>query len=605
MEKRIIILGGGYGGVLTAKKLAKRFKKDKGVSITLIDKNPFHTLLTELHEVAADRVPPESIRLPFCKIFAGRGVNIVCDRIANIDFKNKKAFGEAGEYEYDYLVFGLGAEPTFFSIPGAEEFSYPLWSYDNAIRLREQIYHSFRTAACERNPEKKRELLTFVVAGAGFTGVEMAGELAEWAPILCDEFKIPHSEVNIYLVDALGRAVSTLPEALSKKAYKRLSKMGVKSEFSTGITGVGENYVKLGKNGDEITLQTRTVIWTAGVQGREMLKECDILKAGRCRIQTDKYLRAEEEENVYVVGDSIYYIPEGEDEPVPQMVENAEHSAALVAHNLAADICGGEKKAYKPQFHGIMVCIGSRYGIAYLGGKKKFSLPSFFAMFAKHGINALYFFQVAGWSKAYSYIKQEIFQTKYNRSFTGGYFSNSSPNFWKAPLRVFVGINWLISGIGKMTKVIANPREIFLFNIPSDAVSSATDAVSAASEAAEAAGLPVPAFLTKIVDWTMAVLVKPIAPVFQAGIVFAELILGVLFIIGLFTAPAGVLSVLLCLMIYSSGMASYDILWYLFASIALIGGSGGAFGMDYYVLPRLKRWWKNLGFVKKWYIYNE
>ena len=119
-KKRIAILGGGYGGVLTAKKLAKKFKKDEEVEITLIDQNPYHTLLTELHEVAAGRVSEDAIRIDYKKIFAKRKVKVVLDEITDLDFKNNVLKSKDNTYEYDYLVIGAGCKPTYFGIKGAD-----------------------------------------------------------------------------------------------------------------------------------------------------------------------------------------------------------------------------------------------------------------------------------------------------------------------------------------------------------------------------------------------------------------------------------------------------------------------------------------------------
>ena len=116
MEKKIIILGGSCAGVLTAKKLAKRFKKDDTVQITLIDKNRYHTMMTELHEVAANRVDEDSVRISLRKIFAGRKVNVITDKISAIDYEKQTLTGELDVYPYDYLVMAAGSQPTYYGI---------------------------------------------------------------------------------------------------------------------------------------------------------------------------------------------------------------------------------------------------------------------------------------------------------------------------------------------------------------------------------------------------------------------------------------------------------------------------------------------------------
>jgi NADH dehydrogenase len=454
--KNIVIVGAGYAGVLTAKKLAKKFKKNEDVNITIIDKNPFHTMLTELHEVAANRVDEDSIKMSLNKIFAGRRVNIKLDTVQSIDFEGKKVLGKAESYDYDYLVLAAGSKPTYFGVPGAEEFAFKLWSYDDAVKLKDHIHNCFREAARETDIEEKRRLLNFYVVGAGFTGVEMVGELAEYVPILCEKFEIDREDVTITNVDVLERTVPILPEKLSAKVEKRLAKMGVDVILKTGVCGMGKDYIELRQNDACVRKPTNTVIWTAGIESADITSEAakTLSSANRGRIKLDKYLRSVDDENVYVVGDNMLYTPEGSDTPVPQMVENCEQSAKTAARNIAVAITGeGEMEEYKPKFHGVMVCVGGRYGVARVGlPNLMFNLPSFLAMFAKHFINIIYFVQVLGWNKIFSYLKHEFFTIRYNRSFVGGHFSNKTPSFMLVALRIWLGAVWLFEGIMKIVE---------------------------------------------------------------------------------------------------------------------------------------------------------
>jgi NADH dehydrogenase len=608
-KKRIAILGGGYGGVLTAKKLAKKFKKDENVEITLIDKNPYHTLLTELHEVAAGRVSEDSIRIDLKKIFAKRKVDVVLDEITNFDFKNNVMKSENNTYEYDYLVIGAGCQPTYFGIKGAEEYSRKLWSYEDAVELKEHILQMFRKAVKETNKEKRQRMLSFVVVGGGFTGVEMIGELAEWKDRLCKEFFISKDEVKLYVVDALPKILPIFPDKLIKKAADRLRKLGVEIITNAGITEVTKDSVTMGDKG---TINSNTVIWAAGVEGSDTLGKMDIEQKGRKRIVTNDKLQSLDYKNVYVVGDNIFFIPEGEERPVPQMVENAEESSPIIAHNIYADIKGGEMKSYKPSFHGAMVCIGGKYGVANIGaGKNFFNLSGFFALFVKHFINLVYFAQVAGFNKCWSYLSHEIFHVKDNRSLVGGYFSKSSPNFWLVPLRMFVGYKWLEEGLAKLPKILEDPTKIFLIPAPVvDGATAATAAVEGAAEVVWGKALVMPDFIQKIFNWCVSTFFchpdgsfSTLAVVFQTGMVIAEILVGLMLIVGLFTALASLMSIAMGLMICTSGMAPTEMLWYLTAGVALIGGSGSTFGCDYYVLPVLKKYWKRIGFVKKSYLY--
>lgn len=630
MGRKIAVLGGGYSGVLTAKHLEKSLRKSKitDVSVTLIDKNPYHTMLTELHEVAANRVEEDSIKMDLTKIFEGRNVNVVLDNITNIDFDGNKLVGELGTYDYDYLVLGSGSKPTYFGTTGAEENSFSLWSFDDAVKLKIHILDMFRKAEGTTNKELRKELLSFYVVGGGFTGVEMIGELAEWVPHLCKEYHIDKSEVQMVLVDMMPRILNAIPESLSEKASRRMTKMGIIIKPSTAVTEVGSNFIGTKSNDVESKSPSRTVIWAAGIEGSEIVKSTGIgcPQSRGNRVEVTPTLQHTEYKNVFVVGDNMFYIPEGEKMSVPQMVENCEASAKTASHNIMADIKKEDKKeAYNPKFHGMMVCIGGRYGVAYVGSHtKKFALPSFFAMLSKHFINIIYFLQVLGWNKTWSYLKHEIFAVRDNRSFVGGHFSNNAPTFWALLLRLFLGFNWLLEGIIKMEKITQNFNNIFLFTITPekmpDGVTSASAEVTQNlpsfiytlnsfnfGEVEGVKALPVPGFMANIVNWSMDTMVAPIAPYVQLFMVLLEIVLGLCLLAGLFTSMISIVSAMFCLMIYSSGMANKEILWFFTGSVALIsiGGTGQAFSFDYYVLPWLKEKWSNLKFVKKWYIYND
>ncbi len=451
--KRIVVLGGGYGGILTAKYLEKKLRK-LDVKITLIDKNPYHTMLTELHEVAAGRVHEDSIKIYFKQVIAGRKIDFEMDEIKNIDFENQKLVSDRSVYPYDYLVIGTGCKPTFFGHDEFKEHVFTLWSLEDATKLHEHIVGQFRKAAKSLDEEVRKQALSFVITGAGFTGVEMAGELAEYVPELCREYQVKREEVTIKLLDMAPRVLPTFPEKLSQNALKKLEKIGVECFTGSPCGNVSSEAISFG----DLSINTETIIWTTGVEGSSLIDSItDLEKKGRGRIACNAYLQAEGKSNVYVVGDNIFYIPEGEDRPIPQMVENAESSSELVAHNIIAEITEKEKEAYKPQFHGAMVSIGARKGLAQVGmPNMMFNIKnSFIALSIKHFINVLYFMQVLGWTKIWSYFKHEFFNTQNNRSMVGGLFSKKTPSFWVVPLRVWLGFMWFLQGLPKVINKIS------------------------------------------------------------------------------------------------------------------------------------------------------
>lgn len=419
MGKKIVIIGAGYTGTLVAKNMARKFPDKRSASITLIDRNSFHTMMTELHEVAAGRVHESSIRIELAAIFKKDNVNLVQDEVESIDFKEKVVKSKNGSYDYDILVIATGSKPTYYGTKGAKEYSFSLWSYEDAIALREHIEEQFKLARKEKDKEKRKAILTFVVAGAGLTGVEMTGELAEWVPSLCSKHGILQRDVQIIESDLLERVVPTLPAELSAKIKARLTEMGVQVLLKTKVVEIGPDSITI-ENGDKTEkIFTKTVIWTAGIEGSELVEEKakELPIAGRLRIEANEFLQAKGMKNIYVGGDNLFRIYDGM--PVLQCVENAEQSAEVIAHNISIDLGRvGNYKRYQPEFHGIMVCVGGRYGAAHVGlPYMKFKLPSLPAMGAKHFMNLVYLTQVAGTRRAAEYLMHEFVAVPERRNF--------------------------------------------------------------------------------------------------------------------------------------------------------------------------------------------
>lgn len=623
-NKKIVVLGAGYAGVLVAKKIEKKLRKAKKldhVDITIIDKNPFHTMLTELHEVAAWRVDEENIRLDIKKIFAGRKVNVVQDNIVETDYKNNTLIGEGGNYEYDHLVMSSGCKTTFWGVKGAEEYSFPLWSFQEAVTLRDHIMKMFREASIEKDINRKKELLTFFVVGAGFTGVEMVGELAELAPILCKRFHIDPELVNINIIDMLPGPMPFLHKKAIDRAIKRLDKMNVNQIYNASVKEVKEKGLEFEVAGKTNYVKSETIIWVAGTEGSDIAMQSEdlgIVEKSRGRIQTDKHLRSVQYPNVYVAGDNMFFIPEGEERPVPQMVENCEHCAPIIAKNIIAEAFGGEPtEEYKPAFKGAMVCIGGRYGTAYGGLPGKFMVfPSFIAMFAKHFINILYFVQVLGWNKVFKYIKAQFFTIRDDRSFVGGHFSNRTPVFWTVPLRMMAGV-YLLYLAYRRTQLgwIDGPllHDVF-YDIAASfrpiAPGSLTDiglfdyarlTIHIVNESMLAwfRFVPVDLFLQNFV-----VNSHNSQMFWQWSIIIFEALIGLALIVGLFTKLAALGLIAWAVIALSTVGLSIHQFWMPFAAIAFFT-AGRVFSLDYYVGPWLAKKWKKIPFVQKWYLYND
>lgn len=269
-KKNIVIIGAGYAGVHAAKKLAKKYKKDDSVSITLIDRHSYHTMMTELHEVAAHRVEPDAIQFDLRRLFNRTKVKLVTDNVKHVDYQSKLVTTEHGQFSFDYLILGMGGEPNDFGTPGVQENGFTLWSWEDAVRLREHIEKIVRKAASVHDEATRKAMLTFTVCGSGFTGIEMVGELIEWKERLAKDYKLDAEDITLYVVEAAPTILNMLERRDADKAESYMVKQGVKILKSSPIVEVKEDAIVL-KSGEE--LPTYTLIWTAGVRANSDTKD--------------------------------------------------------------------------------------------------------------------------------------------------------------------------------------------------------------------------------------------------------------------------------------------------------------------------------------------
>jgi NADH dehydrogenase len=658
-KKRILILGGGYGGVWAGKKLESYFRRRTDVEITLVDKRPFHTLMTELHEVAAWRAQPDSVQVNFRKIFGAAAIECVVDSIQKVDFEAKVAQGRAREYPFDYVILGTGSRPEFFGTPGVEENSFTLWSFEDAMRLRQHLETIFDRAGQETDPAERRRLLTFVVAGAGFTGIEMAGELLEYRDEMCRKHYMENSEARIVVVEALPSILPILEEPLRAKAEGYLRKRGCELMIGTPIIGAEKGKVLLK---ERESLQTATFIWTCGVKGTDFAAGLGIPVGKRGRIETNASLRSPARPFVFAVGDAAGLMVEGK--PMAMIVESAHFSAEAAAKNIIASIDGGREHEFKPNYHGFMISLGSRYGVSNAGGIR---LSGFMALVMKHLINMYYLFNIAGLNQGWEYFKHEFLDMKSRRSIIGGFFSHKLRGYWPLPLRLWLGLSWLFEGINKIGEgwfaFSSGSQSGWMFSPGvvqagigqyADATSAATAAsgtaatsaasaatgpsavaaasaasaaggtaaTSAASAAVGTAGTAVPSHFHALWDMSSPIL-DPKAGIvlwfkrvfmdgifshltyqfFQSMVVVTEMGIGLLLIGGLFTWFGAVASIGLCLIFTLSGLFSWSQAWYVFAAILMMGGAGRAFGLDYWTVPLFKKWWNGTRLVRRSHLY--
>lgn len=611
-NKKIVIIGAGYGGIRATKILNKKLKKRNDIEIYLIDKNPYHTLMTELHEVAGGKLEPEALKVYLKKIFAGRKVNIIIDNVNNIDFKNRVIELRSNKITYDYLIIGTGSDPTFFGIKGAKENTLTLWSLDDAIKIKNHIENMFLLASRESDEKKRKEYLTFIVIGAGLTGVELIGEILNWKKVLCEKYYIDEDEVSLIIIEAKENVLPTMPASLQKKAKKYLEKKGVKVLVNHPVTEIEKNKVIVNNTDSFIG---NTIIWTCGIEGGELAKKLNISKEQKnFRLKINEYIQSIDYPEVYIIGDLAWY--KDKESAHPQIVETALQTGECAAKNIIREIENKEKEVFHPKYHGQMVSIGSYYGVANI---MNFKLTGFFSLIMKHLVNIHYLFELAGVNQVWEYLKHHFLDIKDNRSLIGGHAAIKTRFYWVILLRILLAIMWLYEGTTKVLNGWLDPNNIKIVKIEKtddtteatqEYNQSSTDSTTQASsewtteEGKQQAWYPKPLIKPlPIYLWFEETVIKKFPFVFQAFVVITEILIGLALLGGLFTFIAAAGSIGLAIMFIISGMATKEILWYIFSAIVVMGGAGKSFGLDYWVIPFIKRIWNSQKIAWKTYLY--
>ena len=622
--KNIVVVGAGYSGVSATKFLAKKLKRDNDVQITLIDRHSYHTMMTELHEVAGGRVEPEAIQYDLQRLFARqKNVQLVTDTVTGIDKENKIVTTKLGSYAFDYLVLGMGGEPNDFGTPGVKEHGFTLWSFEDSVRIREHILKTVAKAAIEPDATVRRAMLTFVVCGSGFTGIEMIGELVDWKARLAKEYKLDPSEFSLKVVEAMPTILNMLGRNDAAKAERYLKEQNVELVLNAPIIEVAADHIKL-KDGSMVP--THTLIWTAGVKGTTDAADFGLEAARGNRLVANEYMEAKgyEENNIYIIGDLVFY-EEFPNTPTPQIVQAAEQTGHTAAANIVADIKGGEKHKFKGNYQGFMVSIGAKWGVANLFNK--IHLSGFLAIVMKHIVNLKYFFDIRSGYYMFQYMMHEFFHIKDDRNVTRGHSSRYGNVLWSVPLRVFYGLVWFIEAAKKIVGEGSWLKPGTWFGEGSwftgnsvfpwtwdyvDAASAASDATSAASGAGEtveaaakfglsyAYGETPMAVLDSAPEWFSNIMkiMMPnmeVAMFFQKMMVFVEIGIALALMAGLFTWLMSASTIALVVTFCLSGMFFWVNIWFIPVAFALMNGSGRAVGLDRWVIPWLQKtlgkWW--------------
>ncbi len=365
-KKRVVIVGGGLGGLELAFKLA-----GGDFQVVLVDKNNYHQFPPLIYQVASAGLEPSSISFPFRRLFQGhKDFFFRMAEVKAVDAAGKTVVTSVGDIHYDYLVLAAGARTNFFGNKEIEATTLPMKSVSEAMQLRNTILRNLEKAETEEDPACRQALMNIVVVGGGASGVEIAGAVAEMKKniIARDYPDLDSSQMHIYLVNAGKRLLAAMDPVSSARAERDLKALHVHIRQPQFATEYKDGILKTSAG---LEIPARTVIWVSGICANtvEGLPAESIGHAGR--ILTDRFCRVKGVQDVFAIGDQS--LIEGDEEyPLghPQLAQVAMQQAKTVAENLKSLQCGGEEKPFKYRNLGVMATIGRNHAVAEIGGRK-------------------------------------------------------------------------------------------------------------------------------------------------------------------------------------------------------------------------------------------
>ena len=358
---RVVIVGGGFGGIELAKKL-----KNKEVQVLMLDRHNYHTFQPLLYQVATGGLEADSIAFPLRKIFKGhKNFTFRVTDVTAVNPERNVIQTSIGEIEYDYLVLATGSETNFFGQKEIEHYTMPMKTIPEALNLRSMILQNLEEALIETDPEKKEALLNFAVVGGGPTGVELSGALSELKKhVLRKDYpELDISKINIYLIEGSPEVLGPMSKEAQRSAKEFLEEMGVSVLLNQRVTSYDGERLLLG---DGTAINTKNVLWSAGVKGEipEGIPADRLARGGR--IQVDQCNKMVGHENIFAIGDVAAMITDETPNGHPGVAPVAIQQGKLLAKNLIHIICNEPCEPFKYHDQGSMATVGRNRAVVDL-----------------------------------------------------------------------------------------------------------------------------------------------------------------------------------------------------------------------------------------------
>lgn len=381
---KIVILGAGYGGLIATKKLEKVLKSGEA-EVTLVNKHDYHYIATQLHKTGVGTASDDKITMQIRDLINNEKTNFVKGTVSNVNFENKQVLLESGEtLPYDYLLIALGFEIDTFGVPGVKEHAFGIRSFRSTKAIYNHILKQLASYKVDQDPAR----LTFAVAGGGFTGIEMIGELAEGLPELCKAYDVPFDQVKIVNIEAAPTILPGFDQKAVEFATDLINKYGIQLMTSTKILECTPESIKI-DSGEEIPC--RTLIWSGGVKGNSIMERLGF-ETVRGRVEINKFLQIPSVENVFALGDCTRFMKD-EKNALPPTAQVAIQQAQLCGENIAAAVRGEALKPFEYHHKGTVASIGDRAAVGKVGS---FSITGAFGAVLKQVIEARYLLVLGG-----------------------------------------------------------------------------------------------------------------------------------------------------------------------------------------------------------------
>jgi NADH:ubiquinone reductase (H+-translocating) len=361
-DPHVVIIGAGFGGLEAAQKLA-----NTPLRVTIIDRHNYHLFQPLLYQVAIAGLVPSQIAYPLRSIFRRHpNVDFLMSEVSSIDFEACYVKANGSVIAYDYLIVSVGGQTNFFGLQEVEQFGFQLKDVASAVETRNHLLHIFEEASREVDAERRRALLTFVIVGGGPTGVETAGALAELIThVLAKDYPfMDMKEVRVLLLEAAPSVMMAYPEGLRKATRKLLRGKGVDILENTKLIDYNGLQVSLG---DGSTIDTHTLIWTAGVRSAEITDRLGVPQAAGRRIRVEPTLQLPGHPEVFVIGDAAY-VEDNKGHPLPMLATVAQQEARAVARNLKKILKGEQPQPFLYKDPGLLATIGRNAAVARIWG---------------------------------------------------------------------------------------------------------------------------------------------------------------------------------------------------------------------------------------------